>query len=59
MAYLSVDQTHDSCFNPHAHSKAGVCVLVVEDRLQAGQEEHKRGIEIALPQWSVLILHKA
>lgn len=59
MAYLSVDQAHDSCFNPHPHSKAGVCVLVVEDRLHAGQEEHKRGIEIALPQRSVLILHKA
>lgn len=59
MAHLSVDQTHDSCFNPHAHSKAGVCVLVVEDGLQAGQEEHKRGVEIALPQRCVLILHKA
>lgn len=59
MAHLSVDQTHDRCFNPHAHSKAGVCVLMVEDGLQAGQEEHKRGIKKAFPQRSILILHKA
>lgn len=59
MDYLSVDESHDSCFNSHAHSKAGVHVLMIEDGLKAGQQKHHWGVEITLPQRSVCVFHKA
>lgn len=31
---------------------------MVEEGLETGEEEHKSGVEIAFPQWSVLISHE-
>lgn len=57
--YLPVDKAHDGCLDSHAHSEAGVHVLVVKEGLHAGEEEHERGVEISFPQWSILFPHKA
>ena len=48
--YLSVDEAHDGCLHPHADGEARVHVLVVEEGLHAGQQEHEEGEEVALPQ---------
>lgn len=57
--HLPVDQAHDRCLDPHSHSEAGVHVLVVEERLEAGEQEHERGVEVAFPQRSVLVSHES
>lgn len=57
--YLPVDKAHDGRLDSHAHGEAGVHILVVKEGLQAGEEEHERGVEISFPQRSVLLPHKA
>ena len=57
--HLPVDEAHDGGLHPHAHGEAGVHVLVVEERLQAGQQEDERGVEVALPERGLVVLHEA
>lgn len=56
--HLSVNQAHDSCLHPHSHCKARVHVLMVEERLEAGEQEHQSGVEIALPKRGIFIPHE-
>ena len=56
--YLPVDQAHDSGLHPHSHGEAGVHVLMVEQGLEAGQEEQQEGKHEALPQVAVLVTHE-
>lgn len=56
--HLPVNQAHDSCLHPHSHCETCVHVLMVEERLEAGQKEHQSGVEIALPKWGIFIPHK-
>lgn len=37
---LSVNQAHNSCLHPHPHCEASVHVLMVEEGLETGQQEH-------------------
>lgn len=41
--YLPIDETHDGGFDPHAHGEAAVHVLMIEERLQAREQEHGEG----------------
>lgn len=47
--HLSVNQAHDSRLHPHADGEASVHVLMIKKRLEAGQQEHQSGIEVAFP----------
>ena len=57
--HLPVDEAHDGGLDAHAHGEAGVHVLVVEERLQAGQQEDERGVEVALPERRLVVPHEA
>lgn len=57
--HLSVNQAHNSGLHPHSHCEASVHVLMVEQRLETGQQEHESGIEVALPQRGVFVSHEA
>lgn len=56
--HLPVNQAHDSCLHPHSHCEARVHVLMVEERLQAGEQEHQSSVEIALPKRGIFIPHE-
>lgn len=56
--HLPVNQAHNGRLHPHPHSEASVHVLMVEEGLEAGQQEHESGIEVAFPQRSILVSHE-
>lgn len=56
--HLPVNQAHDSSLHPHSHSETSVHVLMVEEGLQTGEQEHQSGIEVALPQRSVFVSYE-
>lgn len=56
--HLSVNQAHNSCLHPHSHCEASVHVLMVEQRLETGQQKHKSGVEVAFPQWGIFVSHE-
>lgn len=49
MAYLSVHQASDGCSQPYLQHLESVHVLLLEQRLQAGGQEHQHCDQIALP----------
>lgn len=57
--YLPVDEAHEGSFQPHSHSEAAIHVLMVQQRLQAGQQEEQRGEQETFPHGSVLVPHEA
>ena len=57
--HLPVHKAHDGGLHPHAHGEAGVHVLVVEERLQAGQQEDECGVEVTLPEGGLVVPHEA
>lgn len=58
VGYLPVDEAHDSGFQPHAHREAAVHVLMVQQRLQAGQQEKQRSKQETFPHGGVFVPHE-
>lgn len=57
--HLPVHQAHDGRLHPHPHGEARVHVLMVEEGLEAREQEHEGGVEVALPQRSVFVSHES
>lgn len=58
VTHLPVNQAHNGSLHPHPYGEASVHVLVVEEGLETGQQEHQGGVEVAFPQRSVLVPHE-
>lgn len=56
--HLPVNQAHDSRLHPHSHCEARVHVLMAEEGLETGQQEHESGVEVAFPQRSIFVSHE-
>lgn len=59
VCHLPVDQAHDSRLQPHSRCEAVKHVVMMEERLQRGQQEEKRGIQEAFPRLSMRVPHEA
>ena len=56
--HLPVNQAHNSRLHPHSHCEAGVHVLMVEERLEAGEQEHQGGVEVAFPHRGIFVSYE-
>lgn len=59
VCHLPVDQAHDGSLQPHSGCEAVKHVVMMEERLQRGQQEEKRGIQETFPRLSMCVPHEA
>ncbi len=55
---LPVDEAHDSSLQSHPDSEAVKHVLMMEERLQTGQQEEQRGKQETFPHLSIFVPHE-